>query len=315
MTDFAACRSSRIGRRATRAPETGAIAQAFVAEVARELRSVVRLGATETIPSPRCTSSPAEIRTGGGRPRPRGGRTRNPPGIAMWPWRAHMPRGGAIARRSRATTRCIMMRAEFRKFVDRSGEPDRPGDPPEGRPHPHGPRPSMSELGVFGLTIPEAYGGLGLGKIAMCVVTEELSRGYIGVGSLGHARGDRSGADPAAAAPRRRRRSGSRRSRPATCSPRRSSPSRTTAPTSRTSRRAQHGARTEAGASTGRRRWITHACGADLMTLLARTNPAKPDYGGLSMFLRREGAGQRERRVRRTRGSPEPRSRSSATAA
>ena len=43
----------------------------------------------------------------------------------------------------------------------------------------------MSELGVFGLTIPEEHGGLGLGKVAMCVVTEELSRGYIGVGSLG----------------------------------------------------------------------------------------------------------------------------------
>ena len=39
--------------------------------------------------------------------------------------------------------------------------------------------------GWLGLTIPEEYGGLGLGKIAMCVVTEELSRGYIGVGSLG----------------------------------------------------------------------------------------------------------------------------------
>ncbi|MBC7173144.1 MAG: acyl-CoA dehydrogenase family protein, partial [Polyangiaceae bacterium] len=43
----------------------------------------------------------------------------------------------------------------------------------------------MSELGVFGLTIPEEYGGLGMSKVAMCVVTEELSRGYIGVGSLG----------------------------------------------------------------------------------------------------------------------------------
>ncbi len=43
----------------------------------------------------------------------------------------------------------------------------------------------MSELGVFGLTIPEEYGGLGMGKTAMCVVSEELSRGYIGVGSLG----------------------------------------------------------------------------------------------------------------------------------
>ena len=43
----------------------------------------------------------------------------------------------------------------------------------------------MAELGVFGLTIPEEYGGMGLPKTAMCVVSEELSRAYIGVGSLG----------------------------------------------------------------------------------------------------------------------------------
>ena len=43
----------------------------------------------------------------------------------------------------------------------------------------------LADMGVFGLTIPEDHGGLGLGKVAMCVVSEELSRGYIGVGSLG----------------------------------------------------------------------------------------------------------------------------------
>ena len=43
----------------------------------------------------------------------------------------------------------------------------------------------MSELGIFGLTIPEEYGGLGMSKLAMCIVTEELARGYIGIGSLG----------------------------------------------------------------------------------------------------------------------------------
>ena len=43
----------------------------------------------------------------------------------------------------------------------------------------------MADLGVFSLTIPEDYGGMGLGKESMCVVSEELSRGYIGVGSLG----------------------------------------------------------------------------------------------------------------------------------
>ena len=43
----------------------------------------------------------------------------------------------------------------------------------------------MAGLGVFSLTWPEEYGGIGLGKEAMCVVSEELSRGWIAVGSLG----------------------------------------------------------------------------------------------------------------------------------
>ena len=43
----------------------------------------------------------------------------------------------------------------------------------------------LAGLGVFGLTLPEEYGGMGLGKEAMCVVSEELSRGWIAVGSLG----------------------------------------------------------------------------------------------------------------------------------
>ncbi|HMN55182.1 MAG TPA: acyl-CoA dehydrogenase family protein, partial [Sphingopyxis sp.] len=44
---------------------------------------------------------------------------------------------------------------------------------------------AMAELGTFGVCIPEEYGGLGLGKLVMCIVTEELSRGWIGAGSLG----------------------------------------------------------------------------------------------------------------------------------
>ena len=43
----------------------------------------------------------------------------------------------------------------------------------------------MAELGTFGICIPEEHGGLGLGKLAMCVVTEELSRAWIAAGSLG----------------------------------------------------------------------------------------------------------------------------------
>ena len=43
----------------------------------------------------------------------------------------------------------------------------------------------MADLGVFSIAIPEDYGGLGMGKVAMCVVTEELSRGFLAAGSLG----------------------------------------------------------------------------------------------------------------------------------
>ena len=43
----------------------------------------------------------------------------------------------------------------------------------------------MAELGVFGICIDTEYGGLGMGKLAMCVVTEELSRAWIAAGSLG----------------------------------------------------------------------------------------------------------------------------------
>jgi (2S)-methylsuccinyl-CoA dehydrogenase len=43
----------------------------------------------------------------------------------------------------------------------------------------------MAALGTFGVCISPDYGGLGLGKLAMCVVTEELSRAWIAAGSLG----------------------------------------------------------------------------------------------------------------------------------
>src|SRR5262249_57707635 len=36
---------------------------------------------------------------------------------------------------------------------------------------------------------------------------------------------------------------------------------------------------------TGQKTWITHAARADLMTVLARTNPNEKGYRGLSMFL------------------------------
>jgi len=141
----------------------------------------------------------------------------------------------------------------------------------------------LSEMGVFGLTIPEEFGGLGLSKASMVVVSEELSRGYIGVGSLGTrteiaaelilcggtaeqkekwlpglASGEilptavftepNTGSDLGALRTRARREG-------------------------------------EDWVITGNKTWITHAARTHVMTVLARSVEGTSDYRGLSMFL------------------------------
>ncbi|MGB0477900.1 MAG: acyl-CoA dehydrogenase family protein, partial [Parvibaculales bacterium] len=78
-----------------------------------------------------------------------------------------------------------MIRDQFRRFADEKVAPFAHGWHLDDALIPLPLIEELAGLGVFGLTIPENYGGLGLGKQAMCVVSEELSRGYIGVGSLG----------------------------------------------------------------------------------------------------------------------------------
>ncbi|GAB4236772.1 MAG: acyl-CoA dehydrogenase family protein [Methyloligellaceae bacterium] len=141
----------------------------------------------------------------------------------------------------------------------------------------------MAELGVFGLTIPEAYGGLGLGKESMVVVSEELSRGYIGVGSLG-TRSEIAaelillGGTPAQ----------KEKWLPALASGEILPTAVFTEPNtgsdlaSLTTRAVREG---DVYRITGQKTWITHPVRADLMTLLARTNPDEKGYRGLSMFL------------------------------
>ena len=129
----------------------------------------------------------------------------------------------------------------------------------------------MAELGVFGLTVPEEWGGLGMGKLAMCVVTEELSRGYIGVGSLGTRSEIAGRADP------RRRHRGRRRS--TTCSRIASGEILPTAVFTEPNTGSDLASlRTRAVRDgdiykiNGNKTWITHAARADIMTLLARTD-------------------------------------------
>jgi (2S)-methylsuccinyl-CoA dehydrogenase len=142
---------------------------------------------------------------------------------------------------------------------------------------------AMAGLGVFGLTVPEAFGGLGLGKLAMCIVSEELSRGYIGVGSLGTrseiaAELIRLGGT-AAQKERYLPRIASGEILPTAVF---TEPNTGSDLGSLRTRAVREGGLYKIyGAKT----WITHAARTDLMTLLVRTDPRTEDYRGLSMFL------------------------------
>jgi (2S)-methylsuccinyl-CoA dehydrogenase len=141
----------------------------------------------------------------------------------------------------------------------------------------------MAELGVFGLTIPEEFGGAGLGKTAMCVVSEELSRGYIGVGSLG-TRSEIAaelilGGGTAAQKQHWLPKIASGETLPTAVF---TEPNTGSDLGSLRTRAVREG---DTWKVTGNKTWITHAARADVMTLLVRTNPNAPGYKGLSMFL------------------------------
>ncbi|MDO5647610.1 acyl-CoA dehydrogenase family protein [Paracoccus sp. (in: a-proteobacteria)] len=141
----------------------------------------------------------------------------------------------------------------------------------------------LAELGVFGLTIPEEFGGLGMSKAAMVVVSEELSRGYIGVGSLG-TRSEIAaeliicgGTDAQKAHWLPKLASGETLPTAVFTEPNTGSDLG-----SLRTRAVQDG---DDWVVTGNKTWITHAARTHIMTLLARTDPATDDYRGLSMFI------------------------------
>ncbi len=141
----------------------------------------------------------------------------------------------------------------------------------------------MAELGVFGLTIPEEYGGFGLSKASMCVVSEELSRGYIGVGSLG-TRSEIAaelilcgGTDAQ-----------KEKWLPGLASAKILPTAVFTEPNTGSDLGALRTKARKDGDDwiiTGNKTWITHAARTHVMTVLARTIPDTDDYRGLSMFL------------------------------
>ncbi len=150
----------------------------------------------------------------------------------------------------------------------------------------------MADLGVFGLTIPEDYGGLGLSKTAMCVVSEELSRGFIGVGSLG-TRSEIAAELVLCGGTGEQK----RHLLPGIASGEALPTAVFTEPDTGSDLGALRTRAARVGDEyivSGSKTWITHAARANLMTLMARTDPTTDDHRGLSMFLAEKSPGTTE---------------------
>ena len=175
------------------------------------------------------------------------------------------------------------MREQMHRFAREEIEPHAHGWHLANAYIPHAVIEKLGALGVFGVAIPEAWGGLGLGKEAMCIVSEELSRGYIGVGSLG-TRSEIAaelilGNGTEAQKAKYLARIASGEILPTAVF---------TEPNTGSDLAALQTRAERAGDSyrvTGQKTWITHAARADLMTLLVRTDPTSKGYKGLSMLL------------------------------
>jgi (2S)-methylsuccinyl-CoA dehydrogenase len=141
----------------------------------------------------------------------------------------------------------------------------------------------LADLGVFGLTVPEEYGGMGLGKVAMCVVTEELSRAYIGVGSLG-TRSEIAGELILCGGTQEQKEKYLPKIASGEILPTAvfTEPNTGSDLASLRTRAVREG---DKYVVNGNKTWITHPVRADLMTVLTRTNPSEPGYKGLSMLL------------------------------
>ena len=176
-----------------------------------------------------------------------------------------------------------MIRDQFRRFSDEQVAPHAHGWHLRDELIPMEIIEQLAEMGVFGLTIPEEFGGFGLSKASMVVVSEELSRGYIGVGSL--ATRSEIAAELILC--------GGTPDQKAHWLPKLASaeilptavftePNTGSDLGSLRTRAVRVGDDYEV---TGNKTWITHAARTHVMTLMARTDPATADYRGLSMFL------------------------------
>ena len=176
-----------------------------------------------------------------------------------------------------------MIRNQFRTFADEKVVPNAPRWHECDQLIPLDLIAELAALGVFGMTTPAEFGGSEMGAEAMCVVTEELSRGYIGVGSLGTRSEIACELIRLAGTPEQKRRwlaplaAGEVLPTAVFTEP------NTGSDLANLTTRAERVG--ESYRIHGNKTWITHAARADLMVLLARTGPAGSAHRGLSMFL------------------------------
>jgi (2S)-methylsuccinyl-CoA dehydrogenase len=266
------------------------LAAAYVGEVARSVGSAIELGPCESVDIHELGVSEAEL----------AGTVRSREVIAFIAEHARSEQYLAIAKQAKDVGYGALglddstledIRSQFGRFTDDKVIPRAQEVHRKDILIPMEILDQMSEMGVFGLTIPDQFGGLGLGKVAMCVVTEELSRGYIGVGSLGTRSEIAAELIMGGGTEEQKQlwlpKLASGEVLPTAVFTEPNNGSDLAHITTRATKQAD-GSYVIQGGKT----WITHAVRADLMTLLARTNPNDDGANGLSMFLAPKTRGQ-----------------------
>jgi alkylation response protein AidB-like acyl-CoA dehydrogenase len=176
-----------------------------------------------------------------------------------------------------------LLRDTIRSFVDEQIRPVAREMEAEGQ-YPDEIVATMADMGLFGLLVPEEYGGLAADMVSLAVVFEEISRGWMGVAGIigSHSLScwmiAQFGTDDQKQAHLPALASGERRTGIALTEPGAGSDLQGIATTAR-----HDGDRY---VLNGRKTWITNARHADPLPVLVKTDPAiKPAHAGMSVLL------------------------------
>src|SRR6266700_1049814 len=176
-----------------------------------------------------------------------------------------------------------LLRDTIRSFVDAEIRPVARDWEESGR-YPEEIVATMREMGLFGMLVPEQYGGMAADMVSLAVVFEEISRGWMGIAGIigSHSLScwmiARFGTEEQKSAHLQALASGERRTGIGLTEPGAGSDLQGIATTAR--RRGDH------YVVTGRKTWITNARHADPLPVLVKTDPsARPVHKGMSVLL------------------------------